>query len=999
MAQGLRQTRLAVWQSTLALGVLASAGACGHEHEEDAFASKVVPLLEKRCASSACHGVAATAAPSMQLDAQRWLTFTTDAQGRIVGLPAARASLLAKINSTDGVDTSSLLRKTLPVPLGGERHYKDAVFPARTDADFQTLRTWASTEKGSEGRADPPLTPLEKRFQDDVYPTLVDRGCATATCHGGLNFGGAVFEAPAVPATRTISKTALRRTYVEARRNITLWGRPERSRLLAKMLPLDKGGMAHKGGNDMFFAADTEAGQDPRQSAAVKGVLDWIAAERAAVKWAPPATAPADPPLVAVGGPLQTGDVFQVPTWTPGTELYRLDPPYTGGAVNLTAAHHAGAADIRDPTLNHAGTRVVFAMRKAVDDAFNLYAMNLDGSGLQALTFDKPGDARRPVANLGPIFGPNGGHRTAGKAADERLYFSSFRGDASDLAAYPNADLYAMDPDGAGQERLTWTCQPELAASLLSSGEFQGSLVYTIKRAAGAGYKGVLFRFPPDHNSAHHVQPEAHPHFGMSEPPHAFWQVRELPDGRQAMILLDSGNLARGGPLAVLERQFAVEVPVGEEAQATLPGFRHALAVLTPQVARGGLSADGFWRDPAPLPDGRIVAAHAPGPIDLSAPPASVRTRLELVTLKEDAKTQQPVVASLTVLRDDPAVAWSQAVPVGQRPAEDDDHPRMWNDKDTSATLVHSGVQTIEAVLAQLPPVAARTVRTDLAVVRAVAPVAAAGKVDDAPVPATETEFGLSGATRASLLGRAPLFAAAEVPPAADGSLAAHIPAQVPVRLMTLGKDGYALGAQQQQWYAAAPGERFPVGIGPASFNARCAGCHGALDGKKETVLQPPTDVVTQASVTLALYEDADRRKPKTLPTVGPTMFEFADFAQHVQPILDTKCATAGCHAATSPPGGLRLDSAATKHFSQAYEHVLKPGTGSGGSGKYVDTATTLARKSALAERLLGIELEAAAAVTGACPPSGAPPLTDTERRRLLRWIELGAPWTGVPAK
>jgi hypothetical protein len=538
---------------------------------------------------------------------------------------------------------------------------------------------------------------------------------------------------------------------------------------------------------------------------------------------------------------------------------------------------------------------------------------------------------------------------------------------------------------------------PEVTPWFLAAGEFAGTMAYTIQRAAEGGWKGVVFRFPVDHNAEHHIQPEAHPHFGMSEPQQGFYRLRELPDGRQVLVLIDQGNVWRGGQLGLLERQFAVEVPDGEEAKATLPGFRHALTNLSPDVTRNGKSPAGFWRDPTPLPDGSIVAAQGIEALDLNDPAAQPRTRLVRVTVKD--AMPRPAIGKLDVLRDDPALAWSQPVAACPRATEDPPHPRQWNDQDGTATLVHSGVQVIEAVLAQLPPMAARVLRGDIAKVRAVVPLSVAAELDPKPVPANQTLFGVQGASTVSLTGRMPLFAGVEIAPAQDGSLAAHIPAKVPVRVVTLDADHLAVGAQQQQWYAAAPGERFPVGIAASSYNARCAGCHGAMDGKPQSVLQPPIDFVTQASVTAALYDGQDRRKPLDLPTVTGAMFQFVDFRSHVQPILDQKCATAGCHAGAQPAADLSLENTATQHFTRAYEHLLRPGDGSAGGFRYVDAAGGRATRSYLAEKVMGKDYEAPKALTQPCPPAGSPPLTVAEKATLVRWIEFGAAFVGVPPK
>ncbi len=983
--------------SILLLSVFAAlAGGC--DDEEDPFATKVAPILEGRCASGECHGVVAGTADEFALDPELWLTFDVDANGKLTDLAAAEASVKAKVNSTEDPRFSSFLRKTYPVALGGQYHFGEPVFTSPDTPEFEVLAEYvASVKDGGEDADEPPLDPLEAQFRDTVYPLLIQKGCATATCHGDLNFGVSVFAAPVDTSTFAVSNRDLRETYLNARINVTTWGEPLRSRLIAKMLPLAYGGIPHKGGNDTFFAADVERGDDPRESADVAAILSWLEAEKQAALGDLAGQTGRASAVVVVGGPVPVGGPFEADAFAPGSDLYRLDAPFDGSPVLLTGAAHDQPADIRDPAISHDGKTIVFTMRRSEEDARNIYTIGVDGSGLRQLTHDSARAANgRVVANMAPVFGPNGGY-DGPTATTPRIYYASTRGDLSDDARFQNADLYAMNLDGEGVERLTYTVVPEARPWFLSNGEFFGAMSYTIKRSAEGGYKGVLFRFPVDHNGDVHIQPEAHPHFGMSEPQQVFWGLRERADGRAVLTLMDEGNRTRGGQLALLERQFGPEVPVGAEESATLPGFRHALTVLTPDAAREGESADGVWRDPTPMPDGSILVAHAAGPVDLAAPPADLAYVLKRITVEEDPATDRPALKTVETLLDGER-SWSQPVAVVPRAPEDPPHERQWNEEESVGLLVHSGVDVIEAVLSQLTPTGPKAVKSDIAFVRPVVPLSALADLVGAPlevtaVPAGETRDGHGHATNLSLSGRMPLFAAVEIPPAPDSSLAAWIPARVPVRVVTLDGDKMAYGALQHQWYAVLPGERFPVGLPVSSYPARCAGCHGAMDGNPQTVLQPPTDLVTQASVTLSRYDGADRRKPLELPTVVPEMFVFADFRADVQPILDAKCVT--CHGPDDAQGGLTLTGAPTDHYTDAYESLLRPGDGSAGGFEYVDAAGYRGRGSFLVEKLRNQDYEAPRAVDQPCPPDGAEPLTAEELQTITRWIELGATFVG----
>ena len=142
------------------------------------------------------------------------------------------------------------------------------------------------------------------------------------------------------------------------------------------------------------------------------------------------------------------------------------------------------------------------------------------------------------------------------------------------------------------------------------------------------------------------------------------------------------------------------------------PG-RHRLFVQGHQ----GAPLDGLWRDPAPLPDGGLVVAHAPGPIDLDDPTAAPDTALTLTAII-DARGG-PRLGAPTVLFDSPGLADDQPAIVVARPDEDDPHPDAWDDAATGL-LRHSGVAANEAINRALSPVIARPMRADAAASRLV---------------------------------------------------------------------------------------------------------------------------------------------------------------------------------------------------------------------------------------------------------------------------------------
>lgn len=991
-----------VRHTALAFAACTACTACTAAGTEAQFESDVIPILERRCAALSCHGVGAGEdREGLELHPDLYLTLEVDEARRIRDVSAALTSVKAKINSLEDVELSTLLRKPLPPSQGGLSHFATSVFSSREDAEWTALRDWAATvEDGGEGLDQPELDAFEALFRDTVYPTLIRKGCAVATCHGSLGFAGASFVPPGVPDSLLSSRASLRATYHEARRNLALGGDLRRSRLLRKMLPVEQGGIAHKGGNDVFMAGAIAEERDPFESAEISAILAWAELEQGRALFEvedglePP---PAAPPLVFVGGPIAPAGPFEVPSFTPGTDLFRLDAPWDQHTpINLSRAHHDGPADIRDPAVSHDGRWLAFAMRRSPADAHNIYLLRTDGTALQQLTFDAS-DAKDGLitANFSPVFGPADGTHFRRTGKRERIYFVSSRDrESSDRSALQNTDLYAIDLDGQNLERLTHTPVAEVAPSFVSSGEFSGTLLYTIQRAATGVLRGSLFRFPVDHNGAHHLQPEAHPHFGISQPIQIFYGMKELPDGRGAVTLFNEGNVWRGGQLAIVDRQLAVEVPEHFERLASVPGFRHAMAVLTASAALSDISEDGFWRDPAPLPDGSLLAVHGVGPLDLDDAGARPETELVRLVLAEDRATDRPRIERVELLLGR-AHQVSQPTALHGRPFEDDLHERAWSDDAEPALLVHSGVQVNEALIGHLPPLGLRTFRSDLTGLRFSAPVV---PLIARPVPSSDTRIQKSGATTLSLTGRAPLYLLAEVPIEADGSVSVHLPARQAIKLSTIDAAGMAIGASHHHWSAPLAGEQVPAGISPLAYATRCGGCHGAVDGRPGSVLQPPVDALTQASVTAARFEGRDRRRPIPPRGVDRSRAVYVDFRRDVQPILDRRCANAGCHSGGAPAAGLSLTRAPTRSYNDAYESLLVQGAGSGDNTfAYVDAEGQRARASFLIELLLGRELEAPRAICASCPPHGSPPLTPEEALTIARWIELGAAYRGLP--
>ncbi len=937
--------------------------ACPAPGGEDRFADDVLPVLERRCLSAACHGVAPGAEAAGEVIDRRFFYVDVDHGGRATDVAAAYQNVKARINTRERPALSSLLRKPLALSAGGVPHAGGHPFD-RESAGWTTLRDWiASEEGGGEGTSADALTALERQFAADVLPVLRDRGCMLARCHGAAQFAGLPLTPPMDGAGGDFSVAEIRASREAARANLALVGDPARSRLLRKVLPLDAGGIPHRGGNDLFFPRT--GGRDPLDDPGARALLAWAEAERVALGFG----APEPRGVVFVRGPATARAPLALDAFRPGSDLWfypGLEPGAT--PVPLTATAHAAPADIRDPAISLDGSRVAFAMRRAEDRCHDLWEIGLDGGGLRRLTSEG--------CNRWPVYGPGG-----------RVFFASDRaGHADETGRARDLELYRLEADGSAT-RLTFTPTPEATPAFLAAGEFRGSLAFTTVRAAASGGRGAVFRFPPDHDRAHHLQPEYHPHHGQTAPAPLVWRARELPDGRDVAVLLDWSNRWEGGQLAIVERQFGPDAATGA---VTVAGFQHAWTVLTPDAAIAGPSAGGLWRDPEPLPDGRVLVARAGGPVDLDDDAAAPDTALVLISI--DDRAGRPRLAAPVVLHDSPGLADDQPAVVWARPAADDDHADAW---DTSAqgVLRHSGVAVVEAINRDLSPTIARMPRGDLVRARLLTwpswdpdavPAVDAARVANQDPASTWWSNGV----------HLPRPSLGEVVLAADGTLVAELPARRPVQLQLVDGDGLAVGAASRLWIHVQGGERFPQGAQVRDYGRLCAGCHGALDGDPDHAMGPlELDAVTQASVTLSTFAARDPRRPLPPVAVGGAGAKSFDFGRDLAPSLARSCAVAGCHVGAAPAGGLALTPTPTAYYDAAYEALQAWGPGSTGGKRYVDERNASARGSYLMEKLLGKELDAPRPLSGRCPPPGAPvPALDRDViDALARWIDTGA--------
>ncbi|MCC6213335.1 MAG: hypothetical protein IT376_00565 [Polyangiaceae bacterium] len=954
------------------LAVLAaSAVACGApDSARDEFRAEVVPVLEARCASAACHGVAPGAEARGETIDWAQLHYRLDSAGRLADEDAAYLTTRRAIDTTDP-DASSLLRKPLGVEAGGVAHLGGKSFFGRSDTGYRAIRGWIARETA--GGEDPaPLGERERLFADEVQPVLVAGTCLTSTCHGPA--AGSIPYRLDVGIDGRFPVSATRHNYELTLRMVTLDGYPRRSRLVRKAQPVGEG-IVHKGLNFDFFHGEPGGGVDT--------LTRWICAEREArvgAGCAAPGAAPITG-FVYVRGPVAPAHPYDVTTFAPGSDVWLAT--VTSGSLapdrleNLTAALHPGVpADVRDPAVSRDGRQVAFALRASAEEGHHLWLLDLATRQARQLT---SGNVRLPGGALAtdrdPSFGPDGS-----------VWFVSTRaGVVSESGGLVDTDVYSFDPATGHVRRWTHTPHVERRPTFYDLGdEAGGEVAFSALRATVPGRaRAHGFRFPPS------LETEYHQHFGITPVETMVHDLRELPDGRYAGIAGELETRWELGSVAIVDRNLGPEI--NARAASSIPALERYVPPMVVLQPRGG------WRDPAPLADGRILVAHQPAPLDAGDPDAPFATRLEVLALEERADGGGPTLGTTTVLVEEPGVALTDPEPIARRAPVFVEDAALPEEELRPALVRHQGMPLIDALLSNLAPSGVKRPLEGIAWVRLVEHVPATPEVR-APLAVA----GEPGATTTSLGGHGAARILAELPVAADGSFHAELPPGVPFRAVALDAARMTIGAVHDRWFDVAPGQVLTQGIATADelglYGTRCASCHGDARGSSLPPAHAAPDVVSGASLSLARFERQNPRRPLAPTVTGDATRITVDFRRDVQPLLDRACVE--CHRGPDAAGGVTLDGAPTEHYSVAYERLLARGDRSGSGRQWIDDAEGRARRSHLIELLAGRELEAPGTLARAGTPhptehGGHAALSDEELLILVRWIELGAAFRG----
>ena len=248
----------------------------------------------------------------------------------------------------------------------------------------------------------------------------------------------------------------------------------------------------------------------------------------------------------------------------------------------------------RDPEVHFNGRRIVFAMRKNIDEDYHIYEMNADGTGVKQLTFAKG------VSDIDPLYLP-----------DESIAFSATREPKYCMCnRHIMANLFRMDSDGANIHQIGKSTLFEGHGSLMPDGRILYDRWEYVDRNFGDAQG--LWTVNPD-GTNHAV------HWGNNTwAPGGVIDARVIPGTQRVICIFGSCHDRPWGALAIVDRDRGTDgrAPVAR----TWPD--NAVKMVLADGLSAGKRGYGFdifkkvkpkYEDPYPLSDKHFLCSRMTG--------------------------------------------------------------------------------------------------------------------------------------------------------------------------------------------------------------------------------------------------------------------------------------------------------------------------------------------------------------------------------------------------
>lgn len=587
-------------------------------------------------------------------------------------------------------------------------------------------------------------------------------------------------------------------------------------------------------------------------------------------------------------------DQREVLTFTPGGDLFYRDlASPSANERNISGTFTGGEGDVRDVEVSYDGNFLLFSMRAADipgadpedQPTWDIWEYGIATRELRRII---PADVNaRAGQDVSPHYLPDGRiifsstRQQTAKAVllDEgKQQYSALDESRNEQAAV----LHVMNDDGSDIHQVSYNQSHDLDAYVISSGE----VVFSRWDRMGNRDAISLYKMHPDGSE---LQPlyGAHSHdTGTNGNDVHFLQPRELENGQLLTVLLPRVQLPTDDPDIFDEIIFdagdLVTIDVADYTDNTQPiasnqgiltGPAQQSAVVNRVYTDGEISPGGLFRSAWPLHDGtnRVLVSWsqcrlqngdlvvACTPDELKKPDAVEANPVFSIFLYDrNSDTQLPVV----VARD--GFMYTDVVA-----AEPRDPPEILFDKVAGAELdlllADEGVGILN-IRSVYDVDGVDTARPDIATLanpgvtdaderpaRFLRIIKAVGIPDDDVRDIPGTAFGRSrGQLMREIIGY--------VPVQPDGSVRVKVPANVPLAISVLDREGRRITLRHQSWLQLRAGETI-----------NCNGCHDHASGAAHGHEQGPASVNYGALLTGPPFPNTD---PALFANYGESMAE-----------------------------------------------------------------------------------------------------------------------------
>jgi len=534
-------------------------------------------------------------------------------------------------------------------------------------------------------------------------------------------------------------------------------------------------------------------------------------------------------------------DIREAESFTPGGDLYyRVLASPSAPERNITGAITQGMGDVKDVEVSYDGTKLLFALRQpdipnatpADQNKWDIWEYVIPTDTLRRVTLTD--NTARAGEDIAPHYLPDGRiifsstrqrQSRARLLDDGKTAFSALDEDRNEHAFV----LHVMDSDGNNIHQVSFNQSHDLDPMVLGYGLDAGQVVFSRWDNMGGRNTISLYRMNPD-GSELQLYYGAHSHAtGTNGADVQFLQPREMADGRLMTVMLPFTNSWRGGDLTIIDAGNYLDNTYPTAAnQGVLGGPAQADATVNDVHTDNTISPGGRYMSAWPLLDGtnralvswsscRLIENTQIVPCTASrlANPAAVEANpiYGIFIYDMDNDTQIPIVVpqedfvfadvAAAAPRPPPPVIFDKIPGAGLDQQAFDENVGIL---DIRSVYDIDGVDTTGIGIAALAD-PAQAVADDRPA-RFLRIVKAVGIPDNDTKMVPGTAFGASsGQLMREIVGYVPIQP--------DGSMKAKVPANVPLAISVLDRNGRRIGARHQNWLQLRPGETLS-----------CTGCH-----------------------------------------------------------------------------------------------------------------------------------------------------------------------------